>query len=127
MSGLQQSDAGWYWCKTGDLQIPANVRIRRGNANSTTVAGNTETDLNGGNRVIWVLLAAGLGLLLILVSIITWMLRKKCNANQAKTREKSNNPAVEMASTTECPMIYSSVTVKKKKLSNFPALSSSQR
>ncbi|XP_036412729.1 polymeric immunoglobulin receptor-like isoform X1 [Colossoma macropomum] len=32
MSGLQQSDAGWYWCKTRDLQIPVHVSIRRGNA-----------------------------------------------------------------------------------------------
>ncbi|XP_036412732.1 polymeric immunoglobulin receptor-like [Colossoma macropomum] len=32
MSGLQQSDAGWYWCKTGDLQIPVHLTVREANS-----------------------------------------------------------------------------------------------
>ena len=27
MSGLQKSDAGWYWCKTGDLQILVHLSV----------------------------------------------------------------------------------------------------
>ncbi|KAL7851101.1 hypothetical protein AOLI_G00214570 [Acnodon oligacanthus] len=27
MSGLQKSDAGWYWCKTGDLQVPIHLSV----------------------------------------------------------------------------------------------------
>uniref|UniRef100_A0AAR2JRL2 Ig-like domain-containing protein n=1 Tax=Pygocentrus nattereri TaxID=42514 RepID=A0AAR2JRL2_PYGNA len=27
MSGLQKSDAGWYWCKTGDLQAPVHLSV----------------------------------------------------------------------------------------------------
>uniref|UniRef100_A0A3B4DST4 Ig-like domain-containing protein n=1 Tax=Pygocentrus nattereri TaxID=42514 RepID=A0A3B4DST4_PYGNA len=27
MSGLQKSDAGWYWCKTGDLQVPVHLSV----------------------------------------------------------------------------------------------------
>ncbi|KAL7851099.1 hypothetical protein AOLI_G00214550 [Acnodon oligacanthus] len=27
MSGLQKSDAGWYWCKTGDLQVPLHLSV----------------------------------------------------------------------------------------------------
>ncbi|KAL7851097.1 hypothetical protein AOLI_G00214530 [Acnodon oligacanthus] len=38
MSGLQKSDAGWYWCKTGDLQIPVHLTVRGANAASTDSA-----------------------------------------------------------------------------------------
>ncbi|XP_036412724.1 CMRF35-like molecule 1 [Colossoma macropomum] len=27
MSGLQQSDAGWYWCYIGDLQVPVHLSV----------------------------------------------------------------------------------------------------
>ncbi|KAL6468104.1 hypothetical protein MHYP_G00237810 [Metynnis hypsauchen] len=27
MSGLQKSDAGWYWCYIGDLQVPVHLSV----------------------------------------------------------------------------------------------------
>ncbi|XP_053083423.1 polymeric immunoglobulin receptor-like [Pangasianodon hypophthalmus] len=27
MSGLTKSDAGWYWCSAGDLQVPVNISV----------------------------------------------------------------------------------------------------
>ncbi|KAK2868306.1 hypothetical protein Q7C36_000177 [Tachysurus vachellii] len=27
MSGLKKSDAGWYWCSAGDLQIPVHIAV----------------------------------------------------------------------------------------------------
>ncbi|KAL7842228.1 hypothetical protein SRHO_G00239170 [Serrasalmus rhombeus] len=45
MSGLQQSDAGWYWCKTGDVQIPVHLSVSDAPPGSTTVTRMTETEL----------------------------------------------------------------------------------
>ncbi|KAL6468108.1 hypothetical protein MHYP_G00237850 [Metynnis hypsauchen] len=164
MNGLQKSDAGWYWCKTGDLQVPVHLSvsdappatkavtsvsateetsISEATSGSATVTTNTEsaTDLrttgsssvmtsenvnsstgmsggeqdgNGENLLIWVLPAVGLGLLLILVSIIC-ALRKKFKKSQTETGERTNNTAVQTSSTGEAT--YSTVIKKKKKLS----------
>ncbi|MCI4390935.1 hypothetical protein PGIGA_G00128610 [Pangasianodon gigas] len=27
MSGLKKSDAGWYWCSAGDLQVPVHISV----------------------------------------------------------------------------------------------------
>ncbi|KAL6468110.1 hypothetical protein MHYP_G00237870 [Metynnis hypsauchen] len=34
MSGLQKSDAGWYWCYIEDLQVPVHLTVRSANAES---------------------------------------------------------------------------------------------
>ncbi|KAI4882178.1 hypothetical protein NFI96_005777 [Prochilodus magdalenae] len=36
MSGLQRSDAGWYWCKAGDLQIPVHLNVSDASAEPVT-------------------------------------------------------------------------------------------
>ncbi|XP_036411658.1 polymeric immunoglobulin receptor-like isoform X2 [Colossoma macropomum] len=110
MRGLQKSDAGWYWFSAGDVGVTVYLTLTRQPSDSTTVSGNTETELNGNTMVIWILLAVGLGLLLILATIITCMLRKKCNGNQIETRKRTL--------TTESPVTYSAVISKNKKASS---------
>ncbi|KAI4884204.1 hypothetical protein NFI96_017789, partial [Prochilodus magdalenae] len=36
MSGLQKSDAGWYWCKAGDLQVPVHLSVSDAPAGTLT-------------------------------------------------------------------------------------------
>ncbi|XP_017552558.1 polymeric immunoglobulin receptor-like isoform X2 [Pygocentrus nattereri] len=112
MSGLQKSDAGWYWFSAGDVGVTVHLTVTERPSNSTAVTENKETtaaELNGNTGLIWVLLAVGLGLLLTLATIITWMLRKKCYGNQTETRARTI--------TTESPVIYSAVISENKKLS----------
>ncbi|XP_036412733.1 CMRF35-like molecule 5 [Colossoma macropomum] len=47
MSGLQKSDAGWYWCYIGDLQIPVHLSVSDAPPGSAIVTTDTEsaTDL----------------------------------------------------------------------------------
>ncbi|KAL7851100.1 hypothetical protein AOLI_G00214560 [Acnodon oligacanthus] len=118
MSGLQKSDAGWYWCKTGDLQVPVRLSISDASPGSATVITDTEsaTDLNGEILLVGVLPAVGLGLLLILVSIIIFALQKKFKKSQMETRERSNNTAMQTSSAGE--VTYSTVIKKKKKPSS---------
>ncbi|XP_037387026.1 polymeric immunoglobulin receptor-like [Pygocentrus nattereri] len=69
-------------------------------------------------KLIWILLAVGLGLLLILTIIITCMLAKKCNGNQTESRGRVSNTAVHTSSSAldhESVVIYSSVTTTTKK------------
>ncbi|XP_036411656.1 CMRF35-like molecule 1 [Colossoma macropomum] len=142
MSGLQKSDAGWYWFSAGDVGVTVHLTvterpstttavttvsatektsISETTSGSTAVSKNTETatvELNGNAMLIWALLAVGLGLLLILATIITWMLTKKCNENETETRGSVSNTVVHTAPMTESPVIYSSVIHKKKKPSS---------
>ncbi|KAL6468131.1 hypothetical protein MHYP_G00238080 [Metynnis hypsauchen] len=146
MRGLQKSDAGWYWFSAGDVGVTVHITVTERPSSSTTVTKNPETataelrrtapptasekvhdisnseknqDNNGNAMLIWVLLAVGLGLLLILATIITWILTKKCNGNQTETTGRVNNTAVHtQAPTTESPVIYSAVIRKNKKASS---------
>uniref|UniRef100_A0AAR2KTN3 Ig-like domain-containing protein n=1 Tax=Pygocentrus nattereri TaxID=42514 RepID=A0AAR2KTN3_PYGNA len=134
MSGLQQSDAGWYWCKTGYLQIPVHLSVSDAPPGSTTVTRMTETELttnassavttseninhtdnnrmeqdkNGEIWLVGVLLAVGLGLLLILLGIIMCTLRKK-----HKSRGRCYNTAVLMPSSAPDQSDVTYISVRK--------------
>ncbi|KAI4882185.1 hypothetical protein NFI96_024768, partial [Prochilodus magdalenae] len=131
MSGLQKSDAGWYWFSAGDVGVTVHLTVTEKPSSSTVTVktvtkltaassavtsentgdsrtaassavtsentGDTRTrtgehDKNRANMLFWVALAVGLGLLLIMISIITWMLLKK--RKQMETSERIDNVAV---------------------------------
>ncbi|KAL6468114.1 hypothetical protein MHYP_G00237910 [Metynnis hypsauchen] len=108
MRGLQKSDAGWYWFSAGDVEVTVHLTVTERPSTSAaativsasiTVSGNEGTNHSGNTMLVWVLLAVGLGLLLTLFSIITWMLRTKSNSE----------------------VMYSTVNKKKKEPSSVPA------
>ncbi|XP_017552555.1 CMRF35-like molecule 5 [Pygocentrus nattereri] len=132
MRGLQKSDAGWYWFSAGNVEVPVHLTVTErpstttaattvsASISSTAVSGNEGTNHSGNTLLVWVLLAVGLGLLLTLLSIITWMLRTK--SKQAETRGRMDNIAVNTFSTTEdSEVTYSNVNKKKKEPSSAPA------
>ncbi|KAK3513478.1 hypothetical protein QTP70_015470 [Hemibagrus guttatus] len=97
MSGLNKSDAGWYWCSAGDLQVPVHINVTDPPP-VLSVTKETETDTDQdhsmpNNLPDWLLVAVGLGLLLILVSTVIYLhLRKTCKKDdQTRTRMKSND------------------------------------
>ncbi|KAL7851088.1 hypothetical protein AOLI_G00214440 [Acnodon oligacanthus] len=142
MRGLQKSDAGWYWFSAGDVGVTVHLTVTERpsittavttvsatvetsindiTSGSKTMTKNPETtkaELNGNTGLIWVLLAVGLGLLLILTIIIACMLAKRCNGNQTETSGRVSNTAVHTTLTTESPVIYSAVNHNKKKSSS---------
>ncbi|XP_066508116.1 polymeric immunoglobulin receptor-like [Hoplias malabaricus] len=103
ISELKKSDAGWYWCKTETLQIPVHLFVSDAIPVSTSVTRETDkylmttiystvttpkntNDTNKSKReqdnrhrkmLDWLLLAAILGLLLILLSFVACILKKK--------------------------------------------------
>ncbi|KAL7842231.1 hypothetical protein SRHO_G00239200 [Serrasalmus rhombeus] len=46
MSGLQKSDAGWYWCQTGDLQVPVHLSVSDAPPAVTSVSATEETSIS---------------------------------------------------------------------------------
>ncbi|XP_053342444.1 polymeric immunoglobulin receptor-like isoform X2 [Clarias gariepinus] len=95
MSRLKKSDAGWYWCSAGDLQVPVLIEVNNSSvstnkANNGTAERKSESD--DGMMLLWILVALGLGLLFILVSSVTYMLRKAYKKeNPSSTREKNHH------------------------------------
>ncbi|XP_066508114.1 uncharacterized protein [Hoplias malabaricus] len=77
---------------------------------------------NGNSKLIWILLAVGLGLLLLLVCVITFILRKLTKASQTESRERSSNSAVQTCTAEgEFSVTYSTVIFKKEKTSTGEA------
>ncbi|KAL7851090.1 hypothetical protein AOLI_G00214460 [Acnodon oligacanthus] len=108
--------------KSGKIQDTKRTAPSAGTA-SEKVHDTSNSEKNQNNNentmLIWVLLTVGLGLLLILATIITWMLTKKCNGNQTEIKGRVSNSAVHtQAPTTESSVIYSTVICKNKKSSS---------
>ncbi|XP_027006540.2 polymeric immunoglobulin receptor-like isoform X2 [Tachysurus fulvidraco] len=107
MSKLQQSDAGWYWCSAGDLQVPVHINVSDpppvNTSNITTVSTTVSTNTHKDNTytsdskhnsvfvtsvpssdettLVWTLnhwYLVALLLPLVILVIIICMLRKKC-------------------------------------------------
>ncbi|XP_027006182.2 CMRF35-like molecule 1 [Tachysurus fulvidraco] len=123
MSGLKKSDAGFYWCRAGDLQVPVHIAVNNLTV-SPTVTNNTDSDNNQQNSTyqtlrLWLMVALGLGLLLILVIAVTYMMRKMCKKEiQTRTRMKSNDSAAHtppLVLDREGDVTYSSVFNATKK------------
>ncbi|XP_076847450.1 polymeric immunoglobulin receptor-like isoform X2 [Brachyhypopomus gauderio] len=114
MSGLKKSDAGWYWCSVGDVQVPVHLNVTDAlakhlvsfvstvGATMTTIAGSEMINMeqtppveqrpfprHGSIMLVWLPVAVGICLLVILVSIIFWTLIKKSK----ETQERSHGPA----------------------------------
>ncbi|KAK3534427.1 hypothetical protein QTP86_015226, partial [Hemibagrus guttatus] len=78
-NGLNKSDAGWYWCSAGDLQVPVHINVTDPppvNTTVTTTSHQVKSHIGSGILIHWYLLA--LLLPLVILVIIICMLRKKC-------------------------------------------------
>ncbi|XP_051989939.1 polymeric immunoglobulin receptor-like isoform X2 [Xyrauchen texanus] len=91
MTGLTESDSGWYWCSVGDLQVPVQltVTVTETKPVVTTEAGYKK-ETQYGYLVVW--LPAVVLLLVIVAAIATVILKKKHNQNKSQVgdNEASN-------------------------------------
>ncbi|KAF5889931.1 polymeric immunoglobulin receptor-like, partial [Clarias magur] len=136
--GLKKSDAGWYWCSAGDLQVPVHISVTDpppvvtetltttthhvstytsvpahiSAATVTSVSSSEES--TGSETLIYGYLLMAFLLLLVVLVIVICILRIKCKAdNEIRTHMRSNNitlhtPTDEMA---EDSLIYSTVSL----------------
>ncbi|XP_047662708.1 polymeric immunoglobulin receptor-like [Tachysurus fulvidraco] len=147
MSRLKKSDAGWYWCSAGDLQVPVHISVTTALTNTVTTTVTTTahqdntytsdskhisvfvTSVSSRNEttsLVWTLnhwYLVALLLPLVILVIIICMLRKKCELeNQTRIRERSNDTTVPTSKkqatfTDEDSIIYSTVAKSKPKVS----------
>ncbi|XP_051555230.1 CMRF35-like molecule 7 isoform X2 [Myxocyprinus asiaticus] len=120
MTGLTESDSGWYWCSVGDLEVPVQLFVQwdtekyrtsdnAGSAfptceNDQTARHDTE-DRNGILLLLWI---AGPLLLLLMVVLLTWRIKRKHNGALV-------TQAPDATSMTEGPLCYDTVVFKKGK------------
>ncbi|XP_066508564.1 polymeric immunoglobulin receptor-like [Hoplias malabaricus] len=111
MSGLKKSDAGWYWFSAGEVGVTVHLTVTERPTNTTRKSGTT---LSGNTMFLWILLAAGLGLL---VSVVTYLLRRMFNP--AETRERISDTTVHTQS--QDSKTYTKVKPNKRKPSSAAA------
>ncbi|XP_076838099.1 uncharacterized protein LOC143483182 isoform X2 [Brachyhypopomus gauderio] len=140
MSGLKKSDAGWYWCSVGDVQVPVHLTVTDALTVTTTVtrtpdissskdsivtfsstartSRNTtenkeQTQENKERKtIIWSLMGVGLLLLTVLVCSIC-MSKRKCKVSRSAGSAQADTHTA--AATSDDTMLYSSIGFKSKK------------
>ncbi|XP_076837847.1 polymeric immunoglobulin receptor-like isoform X2 [Brachyhypopomus gauderio] len=81
MTGLKKSDAGWYWCSVGDVQVPVHIKLSQ---NPDRVDQSDEgAQIN--TTVLVFSTVSGLLLLLSVIVLVIWKLKQECI-----TKEDSN-------------------------------------
>ncbi|XP_065132808.1 polymeric immunoglobulin receptor-like [Paramisgurnus dabryanus] len=105
MSGLMKSDSGWYYCSVGDLQAPVQLIVQLNSTsqkdlrldnvaapiisseckNHPIIINNTEDNTcpstdhrNGILQFLWI---TGLLMLLLVVALLTWWIKRKQNGD----------------------------------------------
>ncbi|XP_076838289.1 CMRF35-like molecule 7 [Brachyhypopomus gauderio] len=117
MTGLKKSDAGWYWCSVGDVQVPVHLNLTDAltaitHRNTTENKEQTQENKEERITVIWSLMGVGLLLLTGLVCSIC-MAKRKCKVpRSAGSAETDTHTA---ASTSDDTVLYSSIGFKSKK------------
>ncbi|XP_051557704.1 CMRF35-like molecule 1 isoform X2 [Myxocyprinus asiaticus] len=125
MTGLTESDSGWYWCSVGKLQVPVQLFVQRKNKSKTENdrssdnAGSASHDKEDSkyipdasselrNRILPLLWIAGPLLLLLMVVLLTWRIKRKHNGALV-------TQAPDATSMTEGHLCYDTVVFKKGK------------
>ncbi|MCJ8745184.1 hypothetical protein PDJAM_G00127550 [Pangasius djambal] len=76
MSRLEESDAGWYWCSAGDLQVPVHISV--GDEAPGLPDNQREDKVSHLNDTILALcIISGLLLVLMVVGLVIWKLKQK--------------------------------------------------
>ncbi|KAG9278708.1 polymeric immunoglobulin receptor-like [Astyanax mexicanus] len=128
MSGLKKSDAGWYWCNVGKLEVPVHLSVNVGKSHSDSY------------KIVLGCLTVLL-LLILLAAVAIWFLKKRraltqqdqvkvkkekksgCNRNRAAPelsyssvlfkkvtqKSKQRSPGSQKNSASEDPVIYSTI------------------
>ncbi|XP_049332563.1 polymeric immunoglobulin receptor-like [Astyanax mexicanus] len=128
MSGLKKSDAGWYWCRVGKLEVPVHLSVNVGKSHSDSY------------KIVLGCLTVLL-LLILLAAVAIWFLKKRraltqqdqvkvkkekksgCNGNRAAPelsyssvlfkkvtqKSKQRSPGSQKNSASEDPVIYSTI------------------
>ncbi|XP_076838295.1 uncharacterized protein LOC143483338 [Brachyhypopomus gauderio] len=128
MTGLKKSDAGWYWCSVGDVQVPVHLTVTDAltdlvlvyksrmtpSENLKNTTNNDWTTAKYGTiMTVWLPVVVGLGLLVILL-ILTCTLKHR-QTRRENQRGSSNTADTSSPVQLHTDVIYSSVTIVPKR------------
>ncbi|XP_052404934.1 polymeric immunoglobulin receptor isoform X1 [Carassius gibelio] len=112
MTGLRRTDSGWYFCSVGDLQVPVQLTVTEPKRAFTTIPAtapsDSEADMSDVVLVTCLLSMFMLLLIVALVAIVTWRLRKKLERGQLRERHFNSTRNTSSASVDDNSVIYSS-------------------
>ncbi|XP_053343223.1 polymeric immunoglobulin receptor-like [Clarias gariepinus] len=74
MRGLKKSDAGWYWCSAGDLQVPVHISV--GDEAPGLPEHQQDHEPLSGSPVMALCIIFGLLLVLVLLGWVIWKYKK---------------------------------------------------
>ncbi|KAF4076399.1 hypothetical protein AMELA_G00214710 [Ameiurus melas] len=92
MSGLKKSDAGWYWCSAGDLQVPVHISV---GGEAPGISGKKEEHKVSpiDDTILALCIISGLLLVLIAVGYVIWK-RKQKHINKGASHSLINTDVV---------------------------------
>ncbi|XP_051985301.1 CMRF35-like molecule 8 isoform X8 [Xyrauchen texanus] len=88
MTGLRESDSGWYWCAVHELRIYVQLTVNKRKPDI-----NTENDMKKTFPFVWLSTSAAVLLLLILIGVFIWRCRKRHNEEENKNRIRERSSA----------------------------------
>ncbi|XP_047459536.1 polymeric immunoglobulin receptor-like [Mugil cephalus] len=138
MSELRQQDSGWYWCKSGDLQMPVHVTVTEKPTTFSTIPFKDittpgEIGRHSTNSFDLKMLIIPLGLLILIVSLtfLVWFMlkRKHAKAESSSATTKADEEvaycnvthrrksSVQMSPVkSDVDILYASVVAKKNRI-----------
>ncbi|XP_051557685.1 CMRF35-like molecule 1 isoform X3 [Myxocyprinus asiaticus] len=103
MTGLTESDSGWYWCSVGDRQVPVKLTV--------TAVTHSENATNNTMLSMWLPASAAVLLLMALICVFIWRWRKRFNKEERKNQNRERNSAMttETAFIPKDSVVYSTI------------------
>ncbi|XP_053507318.1 polymeric immunoglobulin receptor-like isoform X2 [Ictalurus furcatus] len=93
MSGLKKSDAGWYWCSAGDLQVPVHISV---GDEAPGISEKKEEHKTSpiDDTILALCIISGLFLVLIVTGCVIWKRKQKHILNKGASHSPINTDVV---------------------------------
>ncbi|XP_059419039.1 polymeric immunoglobulin receptor-like [Carassius carassius] len=103
MTGLRLTDSGWFYCSVGEALNPVQLTVIKAEPDN-------EKDTYNELLTVWLPVSAVLLLLLILISVFIWRLRRRNKQDKQQIREINSSRTTDVIySKPEDPPIYSTI------------------
>ncbi|XP_070772437.1 polymeric immunoglobulin receptor-like [Enoplosus armatus] len=105
MSGLRTESSGWYWCATGDLQMPVHVTVEKHTPTDQTPTTVQSQRLSVPVDLKYLIIPLSVLIFFVIVTLVMWFMLKR----HKKTKAESSATAL-----AEEEVTYSTVKKKRK-------------
>ncbi|XP_051557701.1 CMRF35-like molecule 1 isoform X2 [Myxocyprinus asiaticus] len=122
MTGLTESDSGWYSGHVGNLLVPVQIIVTKKKTVTVTTDISPEKDTYNKSLSVWLSTSAAVLLILILICAFTWRWRKRHNKEEYEKQiiiERNSAKTTDRVSRTpKDPVIFSTINYDNIKISS---------